>query len=181
VVGCSTRTGDASRLAGDEKGRDGTLGSTAMSDEAVQPSLGRLGDGDGGNWAEDLGEESGERVRGVEGWEMNGAATTRGRLPELVNDDRRSDGGGAGVAGRASGWSGSDDSTGLERPVRFQLQVRDVARSLLSTEEPISEGGRESVVLFVAVRHRDDELADDRGELGTVAGTRGGPRGSRGA
>lgn len=101
MVGCSTRTGDTSRLLRNES-RDGTLGSTAIRLEAVQPSLGRLGVGDGEAWAEDLGEESGERFRGVEGCEMNGAAATRGRVLSLVND-RRSDGGGAGVAGSGNG------------------------------------------------------------------------------
>lgn len=71
---------------------------------------------------------------------------------------------------------------GLERPVRFQLQVREVARSLLLSTEPRSEGARESVVLFVAVRQRDEELVDERGELGAgVQEEGGGPRGSRGA
>lgn len=74
-----------------------------MSVEAVQPSLGRLGVGDGGKLEEDLGEESGEFVCGVEGCERNGGAWTRGRVLVLVNDERRSDGGGAGVAGSGSG------------------------------------------------------------------------------
>lgn len=48
MTGYSTKTGDASRLLLlDLNERDGTLGSTAMSDEAVQPSFGRLGFGEG--------------------------------------------------------------------------------------------------------------------------------------
>lgn len=74
-----------------------------MSDEAVQPSLGRLGAGDGGSSAEDLGEEAGEFACGVEGCERNGAAATRGLVLVLVNEKRRSDGGGAGVGGSGSG------------------------------------------------------------------------------
>lgn len=150
------------------------MGSTAISVEAVRPSLDRLGDGDGGIWA----EERGEDVRGDEGCDLNGGATTRGRVPSLVNEERRSDGGGAGVGGSGSGSRGCDAMAGIERPVLFQLQVRDVLCSLLlPTEESRSEGGRESVVLFVAVRQRDAELASERGELGES----GGPSGSRGA
>lgn len=48
MIGYSTKTGDASRLVLlDLNERDGTLGNTAMSDEAVQPSFGRLGLGEG--------------------------------------------------------------------------------------------------------------------------------------
>lgn len=121
MIGCSTKTGDTSRLLW-ENGREGTLGNTAMSVEAVQPSLGRLGVGDwgmGDDWAE-------EDVRGDEGCDMNGGAIIRGRVLLLVNDDRRSDGGGAGVEGSGSGSRGCDACAGLERPVLFQLQVRDV-------------------------------------------------------
>lgn len=74
MIGCSTRTGDASRLlVPDVKERDGTLGSTALRDEAVQPRIGRLGwgDGDGGKppELEDFNDErgGGERYVGFVG------------------------------------------------------------------------------------------------------------------
>lgn len=61
-IGYSTNIGDGSRPLLDFRERDGTRGSTAMSEEAVQPSLGRLGlgvgEGEGGNWLdEDLDDE----------------------------------------------------------------------------------------------------------------------------
>lgn len=177
MTGYWTKTGETSWLPRllREKGREGTLGSTAISVEAVQPSLGRLGlgEGDGGIGAE-------ENVRVDECSGMNGMATTRGRVPSLEEDERHSDGGGAGVAGRGSGSRGSEPLTGLERPVLFQLQVREVLCPL-SAEEPKSDGGRDSVVLFVAVRQREEELVDERGESGMECSKSGGPRGSRGA
>lgn len=78
------------------------MGNAAMSEEAVQPSLGRLGVGEGCPPEGALEDERGEML-GVVGWEMNGAAATRGRVLVLVKDERRSDGGGAGVGGNGSG------------------------------------------------------------------------------